>query len=168
MTRVVLLAALVYLLLFAGVASLNGEVVALSLPLIVYLAAGLLRSPEEPKLSAERALSADRIEPGGTIIVTLKIINHGEALERMFLQDPLPPFLEVIEGSSTRALRLDAGESIAWTYTVRGRRGSFVFEGVRAVAEGRSRDRLLARRLRRRGHAPARCRRPDGRRAGTR
>jgi len=135
MTRVVLLAALVYLMLFAGVASLNGAVVGLALPLIVYLAAGLLRSPETPKLSAQRTLSAERIAPGGTITVTLKIVNHGEALERLFLQDPLPTFLQVIEGSSTRSVSLKAGETLEWTYSVRGSRGSFVFEGVRAIAE---------------------------------
>lgn len=135
MTRVVLLAALIYLLLFAGVASLNGAVVGLALPLIVYLAAGFLRSPEAPKLSAQRTLSAERIAPGGTITVSLKIVNHGEALERIFLQDPLPSFLHVIEGSSTRTVNLRAGESFEWTYTVRGSRGSFVFEGVRAIAE---------------------------------
>jgi uncharacterized protein (DUF58 family) len=95
----------------------------------------LWRAPEEPKLSAERALSADRIAPGNTITVNLEVTNHGESLERVLLQDPLPDFLEVIEGSASRFVSLPAHGNISWSYTVRGRRGSHVFEGLNAIAE---------------------------------
>jgi len=135
MSRIALLASLIYLVILAGVGSLNGAILGLALPLVLYLVAGLWRAPEELKLSAQRTLSAERIAPGGTITVDLKVTNHGEFLEQVLLQDPLPPFLEVIEGSASRLVNLPAHGSLSWSYTVRGRRGAHVFEGLTASAE---------------------------------
>ena len=41
MSRIALLAALIYLIILAGVGTLNGAMVALALPLVLYLLAGL-------------------------------------------------------------------------------------------------------------------------------
>lgn len=137
MSRIALLAALIYLIVLAGVGTLNGAMVALALPLVLYLLAGLWRGPEELRLTAERTISAERIAPGDTVIVELKVTNHGEALEQVLLHDPLPAFLKVIEGSSSRLVSLPAHGSISWSYTLRGRRGSYYFGEIKAIAEDR-------------------------------
>ena len=86
MSRIALLAALIYLIILAGVGTLNGAMVALALPLVLYLLAGLWRGPEELNLSAERTISAERVAPGDSVIVQLTVTNHGEALEQVLLQ----------------------------------------------------------------------------------
>jgi uncharacterized protein (DUF58 family) len=135
--RITLLAGVVYLIILAGVGTLNGAVVGLALPLALYLLAGLWRGPESLDLVAERTVSTERISPGGTVRVEVTVTNRGEALEQILLRDPLPPFLEVIEGASSRLVRLPARGTISWSYTVRGRRGSHTFEHLEAVAEDR-------------------------------
>ncbi|MCB0101381.1 MAG: DUF58 domain-containing protein [Anaerolineales bacterium] len=133
MNRIVLLAILIYIVLLAGIATLNGDVIGLALPLVLYLLAGLWRAPDELNLTAERTLSEERISPGGIITVTLAIKNHGAALEQIRFSDPLPKFLEVIGGSSDRLVSIPAGGEFTWSYTVRGKRGSHTFKGIEAT-----------------------------------
>ena len=137
MSRIALLAALIYLIVLAGLATLNGAMVALALPLVLYLLAGLWRGPEELRLTAERTISAERIAPGETVTVEIKVINHGNSLEQVLLHDPLPAFLKTIEGASDRLVSIPASESISWSYTVRGRRGSHYFDEIQVIAEDR-------------------------------
>ncbi len=137
MSRIALLAALIYLIILAGIGTLNGGMVSLALPLVLYLLASLWRGPEELHLSAERAISAERVAPGDTVTVELKVINHGEALEQVLLHDPLPAFLTVVEGASSRLVNLPAYGSISWAYTLQGKRGSHYFDHITVIAEDR-------------------------------
>ena len=127
MSRIALLGALIYLIILSGIGTLNGALLGLALPLILYLLAGLWRAPEELKLIAERTLSIERTVPGETITINLKVTNQGERLDQVLLYDQLPKFLEVIAGSASRFVNLPAGASVEWSYTVRGRRGFHAF-----------------------------------------
>ena len=135
MSRIALLGALIYLIILSGIGTLNGALLGLALPLILYLLAGLWRAPEELKLIAERTLSIERTVPGETILVGLKVTNQGERLDQVLLYDQLPKFLEVIEGSASRFVNLPAGASVEWSYTVRGRRGFHAFSELNVLAE---------------------------------
>ena len=135
MSRIALLGALIYLIILSGIGTLNGALLGLALPLILYLLAGLWRAPEELKLTAERTLSIERTVPGETITINLKVTNQGERLDQVLLYDQLPKFLEVIEGSASRFVNLPAGASVEWSYTVRGRRGFHAFSELNVLAE---------------------------------
>ena len=91
--RRLLLSLLAYGLLIVGLASLSGGVVALTIPLIVYLVAVLLYRPEKPRLTATRALSATHVPPGAPVVVTLTLTNQGSAVEELLVEDALPPDL---------------------------------------------------------------------------
>ena len=135
MSRIALLGALIYLIILSGIGTLNGALLGLALPLILYLLAGLWRAPEEIKLTAERTLSIERTVPGETITINLKVTNQGERLDQVLLYDQLPKFLEVIEGSASRFVNLPAGASVEWSYTMRGCRGFHAFSEVIVLAE---------------------------------
>ena len=135
MSRIALLGALIYLIILSGIGTLNGALLGLALPLILYLLAGLWRAPEELRLTAERTLSIERTVPGETITINLKVTNQGERLDQVLLYDQLPKFLEVIEGSASRFVNLPAGASVEWSYTMRGRRGFHAFSEVIVLAE---------------------------------
>lgn len=137
MSRIALLAALTYLVFLVGIATLNGGIIELAIPLVLYLLAGLWRAPEGLNLSARRSISDERITPGGTITIRLTVRNHGGYVEQVHLADPLPKFLEVIEGAPDRLVSIPAGGETSWSYTVRGRRGSHTFDGIHATAEDR-------------------------------
>lgn len=116
---------------------MNGGVIALALPLVLYLLAGLWRAPAELNLSAHRSMSAERVSPGSLITVQVNVVNRGAALEQVYLNDPLPKFLEVLEGSPDRLVAIPAGGEVSWSYTLTGKRGSHTFDGIQALAQDR-------------------------------
>jgi uncharacterized repeat protein (TIGR01451 family) len=133
MNRTYFLALLVFLLLFIGLGTLRPSVLALALPLVIYLLVGLWRAPEDVHLQAERSLSAERVKTGDEVAVTLKVTNTGSALEQVLLEDQVPFGLDVVEGSVRRLVALPAGGSVSWTYTLRGKRGYYGLRKVHAT-----------------------------------
>lgn len=144
--RFLLLAILVYVLLFLGLLTRQGEILALALLPVIYLVVALFYSPPEIHLRAHRTLvfrregmeegtfdefAADRVTRETPVIVTLKLINEGEPLEELLVEDVVPPDLDLLEGETRVLASLPAGESLTLQYTVRGQRGSFYFRDVR-------------------------------------
>lgn len=127
MPRLIWIGGLLYLLLMAGLGSLNAGLLTLALPLAAYLLLGFWFSPEASQLTAERHLGAERITPDGEVQVTLRVTNHGPAIESVLMKDPLPAFLEVSQGAASQLVSLKRGETFEWQYTLRGRRGFHVF-----------------------------------------
>jgi uncharacterized protein (DUF58 family) len=129
--------ALVYTLLLLGLAFLSGGLVALVLPLAVYLVAALLYEPGQPRLRATRTLSDDRVHGGRTVTVHLEVVNEGGDLEEVLVRDLLPPGLEVVEGEPSMVARLPAGGTLALSYQVQTDRGRFYFDRVAVTASER-------------------------------
>ena len=134
MSRTFALSLLLFLLVFAGLAAEAPRILALALPLVVYLLVALWKSPEKLQLEATRSLSAERVLLDEPVTVTLTVTNRGPALEEALLEDLLPDRLEVVEGSNRRLVNLPAGGSATWTYTLRGKRGYYMLHEVRATA----------------------------------
>jgi uncharacterized repeat protein (TIGR01451 family) len=125
--------ALLYALLLLGLASLNGELLALALPLAVYLLAALLYGPGQPQLHAARSLSGDRVRGGQTVTVRLEVSNEGADLDEVLVEDLLPPGLEVVDGTPAALARLPSGGTLELSYQVRANRGGFHFGSVRVT-----------------------------------
>lgn len=134
LSRTIFLGFLLVFLLIGGLATLNALWLELALPLAVYLLAGFLLAPEKIDLSIERTLSAERVVPGQPVTVTLRVANRGSRIPYLFLHDPLPPFVELTEGSVTRLVTLNNGETLTWEYTFTGRRGFAQLGGVEIQA----------------------------------
>ncbi|HEU5014163.1 MAG TPA: DUF58 domain-containing protein [Roseiflexaceae bacterium] len=134
MQRAFVLGALVYGLVLLGLASVRGEIIALALPLVVYLAAGLLEPPAMPVLRATRRLSADRASPGAPVTVTLSVTNEGAHAVDVLLADRLPRGLHVEDGELALRALLAAGATADLRYTVSGRRGLYTFGDITATA----------------------------------
>ena len=108
--------------------TVQGEILALALPLVTYLLIGYLQTPENIKLQATRQLSAERVPPNTNVDVTVTLTNHGSSLEEVLLEDLVPEGLTVNSGFSRHMVRLGKGESYSFTYTASGPRGGYVFE----------------------------------------
>jgi uncharacterized protein (DUF58 family) len=134
MSRAAYLGALTLLLLLAGLAGLHGSLLALSIPLLVYLFYGLWLAPDRLDLDVRRELSAERVAPLTPVKVSVTVINQGSGLEELSLQDDLAPELEVIDGSNHHLIALGRYQTFSFEYTVRGPRGGFPFEKVHAEA----------------------------------
>ena len=79
---------------------MQGEFLALALPLVTYLILGYLQAPETIKLEATRQLSAERVSPDAEVDVTVTLTNRGAHLEEVLLTDILPTRLIVRSGSA--------------------------------------------------------------------
>jgi uncharacterized protein (DUF58 family) len=128
--RSFLLVILAYGLVIAGLFTLRGELLALAIPLVLYLMSAFWQAPEEIHLEIQRTLDLERVAPEKPVQVTLTVFNHGTDLVEVILADILPKGLEIREGSNRHMTSLSAGQSFSWKYSVSGRRGHYVFSAV--------------------------------------
>ncbi|MBV6396173.1 MAG: hypothetical protein HFACDABA_01766 [Anaerolineales bacterium] len=134
MPRSLLLGLLAYGLLLIGLATLRGDLIALSVPLVLYLFFGLFRAPQTLELDVTRRLSAERIAPHQTVTVTLSVTNRGEEMDEMLVEDVLPEGMTVADGSNRHLTGLARGETRTWTYTISAPRGAYGFESIQIEA----------------------------------
>jgi uncharacterized protein (DUF58 family) len=138
MSRSLILSFAVYALIIAGTATMRGGFIALALPFVLFLLAGLFFAPDQISLEATRHLSAERVSPHQDVVVTVTVNNHGSQLEEVLLEDVLPADLQIRPdpssplGTSRHLVRLPKGSSYTFSYRVAGPRGGYGFEKVRA------------------------------------
>ncbi|HEX2696711.1 MAG TPA: DUF58 domain-containing protein, partial [Anaerolineales bacterium] len=134
MSRSIFLGLIIFTLFLAGLATLRGAILALTIPLSLYLFYGLWRAPEEMKFAVQRELSAERVLPLTPVTVKVAITNLGSEIEELSLEDVLSPALTVSNGSNQHLISLKRNETFAFHYTVSGPRGGFPFEAVHVEA----------------------------------
>lgn len=134
MRRIILLGSLIYLLLLAGLAARSRGLLALAIPLVIYLAAAFLFRPAEPRLTAARTLSTDRLVEGAPVVVRVSIANEGADLEQVYVQDKLPGGLGPAQGQASALGPLASGASIDLEYTAQPERGQFSLAELEVTA----------------------------------
>lgn len=103
----------------------------LAIPLVVYLLAGYMFSPDDVKLEATRHLSAERTLPDSEVTVTVTIANRGSHLEEVLVEDLVPADLRLRFARSRHLIRLPKDSVYTFSYRVAGPRGGYGFESVR-------------------------------------
>ncbi len=132
--RLLLLVFLLYAVLFLGLASLSGAIIALAIPLAAYLVAALLYLPGKPELSARRTFSMEHIIQGENVTVRLEITNQGEKVEQLIVQDILPGEVELVQGHTRAVATLLPGKTLDLEYAVKAKRGIYDFSPVKITA----------------------------------
>ena len=85
--RLFFLCLVVYGLLFLGLATLNGGIILLAVPLLIFLSSALFYQPPEANLSSSRTLSAKDVIQGVPVTIKLNILNQGAEIEEIFIED---------------------------------------------------------------------------------
>jgi uncharacterized protein (DUF58 family) len=134
MTRANLLGPLILILLLAGLATLHGGLLALSIPFFLYWVHGLWRGPDKLDLNVHRELSADRASPHMPVRVKLWVTNAGNGVEELALDDVISQGLAVADGNKHHLISLPRGGRFEFEYTVQGPRGAYTFEALHADA----------------------------------
>ena len=137
MNRFPLLLLLIYIFVFTGLVFLKGPLLALAIPLLLYVAAGFLYQPQQVRLNVERRFSAGHVSPSEPVEVTVVVTNEGPDLESVSLEDIIPEALSLLEGEARLLTALPAGESVSLQYTLAGERGAYYFPGMRLTATDR-------------------------------
>ncbi|MGE5222418.1 MAG: DUF58 domain-containing protein [Omnitrophica WOR_2 bacterium] len=134
MGRLVFLVCLIYALLLLGLATLDGRLVALAIPMMVFLLSALYFAPGEVQISITRSLSDNCVSTGIPVEVITRITNTGAELEEVLLEVDIPPGLELLKGETRVLAALPVNGINELSYTVRGSRGRHVFPEVRVSA----------------------------------
>ncbi|MFN2200957.1 MAG: DUF58 domain-containing protein [Caldilineaceae bacterium] len=133
MRRLLFLSLLVYGLIITGVTTLHGNALALAMPLVIYLVAAFVFSPEKPRLVIKRTLSTTIVHHGAPATVTVKIHNQGTQLEEVLIEDVMPQGLTITDGDPWVQLSLPADGEAEFSYTVEGKRGNYSFRYLRVT-----------------------------------
>ena len=130
--RTLLIAILIYLLVLIGLTILDGALIALAMPLVLYLAAAVRFDLPEIQLNIQRKLSSSYLSPDKPATVTLSIRNQGSPLEELVISDVVPAGLEV-KGDTSVLLSLPVGAEYSLSYQIRGPRGSYQFSNIHCL-----------------------------------
>jgi uncharacterized protein (DUF58 family) len=134
MSRSWFLGLIAFGVLVSALITLNGRQLALLIPILVFWAYALLRAPSTLRLELHRTLGQIQVTAGQAVEVRIEVANEGDAIEEMVLEDMLPPGLELLDGSNRHLISLGKQGSFSFSYSIRGARGGYVFDVVRAEA----------------------------------
>lgn len=141
--RRLLLELLLYTLVLLGLGTLEGGILALAIPLLLYLMGAWADAPSVLNLRARHTLRrrdartaqpTERVTEALPVVVELTLTNQGDALPQVHVTDQLPAGMELVAGEPSLLAPLASGETLSLTYTVRGPRGSFNFQTVHVTA----------------------------------
>src|SRR5512143_3486860 len=124
-SRALALVLIIFGLLLSALLIPLADLAWMTLPFLAYLGLGILQAPpaEAIHLRAVRSLETHR-EPGNTSIgVSVAVSNHGNALNRLRLSDPLQPGMRLVEGQLQQAAALQPGEEAWLKYKFQSGRG---------------------------------------------
>ena len=130
MKNVILLSAIAYGLILTGAALVNPVLVAIALPVVIYILSDLFFPSQGMDLTVERSFSTIRALPGTPVVISLIVTNKGRRLDSILIKDNLSPNLRLKKGSPQHLISLESGESFSWDYTVTGQRGYYPFTRI--------------------------------------
>lgn len=130
MRRPFVLSLLLYTLILVALATRQGTVLLLALPLLLYLVAGLLTRPRTSELHVQRILSASRVLHGEAVEVTVTVRNDGAPLEFVTIDAQPPKSQRDAALDTTRTTSLPTGAPAEVRYTLHPPRGAYTFPPV--------------------------------------
>lgn len=134
MSRAGFLGLVIWILIGLGLALLDGTLVAMSLPLVTYLAIAALTRPSVAQITVRSHIDQASVIEGRIVALSVSAQNSGPSIGELLAQDLVPAPLDVIEGQTSWRSHLGNQDQLAFAYQVRARRGLHHFAGVRFSA----------------------------------
>jgi len=125
-----LIIGIVFGLLLFGMATLQGGVIILTIPFLIYLAVAIIFAPPEMQFKADRQIDAPVVAQNSPVQVRISIKHEGPGADELYIMDEPPPQLEPIQGQTMQLRPLQSGEAFEYDYTVRCARGRYFFSGI--------------------------------------
>ena len=110
----------------------NGTFVALSLPVVLYLAImSLFMEETDAQFEVQRRISETRIMAGDSIEIEVIVKNTGSKIELLEIVDNLPDYVQLKEGNNRVLMSLDQGEEQSFSYVLDcPLRGRYILEAM--------------------------------------
>jgi uncharacterized protein (DUF58 family) len=133
-SRAGFLSLVIWALIVSGLVVLDGTLIALSLPLVTYLAVAALARPLPRQVSVSAHLNQLSVIEGRELQASAAIRATGFPIEELRARDEIPTEVSVVEGAASVFARLGARDQLEFSYRFRARRGLLHFPGVRISA----------------------------------
>lgn len=131
-----LIFALILVIIVVGLATLNGDVVVLAIPLIVYLLAAIALRPEAVEITVARAFTPDHAPQDTPVTVKLSVLNVGKSVGELAVQDTLPNGVTLLDGKTSTVASLRENATLELEYTITARRGEYAgYEAIIRVRD---------------------------------
>lgn len=117
-------------LILLGMATYQGEIIILAIPLLIFMATAILFIPKDSDFSVSRQLSHTQGVIDTPLDIELKIKNIGTHCDEIQVEDRFSPQLVCIEGEYKKVLTLAQNAETTLSYSVRSPRGQHSFSGT--------------------------------------
>jgi uncharacterized protein (DUF58 family) len=121
-------------LLLSALVKINGKLLLLGIPFLVYLIVGIIQAPDGLSLLAQRSLDKPSALPQEAVETRIIIQNQGNTLVNLRLEDTLFPSMTTLEEQPYRRIALSSGEVTELRYKFKAARGVYSWNTVRACA----------------------------------
>ncbi|MBN1536464.1 MAG: DUF58 domain-containing protein [Anaerolineales bacterium] len=111
--------------IIGGIATLQRDVLVLSIPLIIFLFSAVYHKPEECCFSIQREIQPDHGFPETPLKVKIIVTNKGNAIHEIAIQDVLPCGLKIKEGKASLVTALNRLAHIEIEYQIEAQRGHY-------------------------------------------
>lgn len=132
--KLLILVLIVCGLFIAALAFLEGRLMLLALPFLVYLVVAWIGLPEDLGLYADRQIERTSVTAEEPVNVRVVVRNYGRDLVNLLLEDDGLSSLSLVEKEPRQRLALASGETAEVRYTVKCTRGIHTWNHIRASA----------------------------------
>ncbi len=120
-----LILTLILVIFIVGLTTLNGNLLTLAIPLIVYLFAAIALRPEKVAVDVTRTFMPDHAPQDTPITVMFSVHNVGAAINELAVKDLRPKGVTLIEGKSSSVVFLAENDVVKLEYTITAPRGEY-------------------------------------------
>ncbi len=113
-----------------AMATVNSHALALAAPLLAFACAALYLRPPALRVELARQLEPPRARPGDAVALALRLQDRSQGLEEIFVRQPLPQGLRLLQGDKDCLALFGAAAEVALACQVEGARGSYVLPAV--------------------------------------
>jgi len=121
-------------LFLSALVNINGKLLLLAIPFLVYLIIGVIQVPDNVSLLANRTVDKTSVVAQDTVETRILIQNQGNTLVNLRLEDRLFPTMTILEEKPYRRVALSAGEVTELSYKFKAARGVYAWDTLRACA----------------------------------
>jgi uncharacterized protein (DUF58 family) len=121
-------------LFLSALVSINGKLLLLAIPFLVYLIVGVMQVPGNVSLLANRTVDKTSAVAQEPVEIRIPIQNQGNTLVNLYIEDRLFPAMTILEEKPYRRVALSAGEVTELRYKFKATRGVYSWNILRACA----------------------------------
>ena len=121
-------------LFLSALVRINGKLLLLAIPFLVYLIVGVIQVPNGVSLLANRTVDKPSVVAQDAVETRILIQNQGSALVNLYLEDKLFPAMTILEEQPCQRVALSSGEATELRYKFKTARGIYAWSTIRACA----------------------------------